>query len=55
MNITETRTAQARHFLVDVSVVIEDFIDVKCDASELMRLFSKEKCGGGANSILRKN
>jgi hypothetical protein len=55
MNITETRTAQARHFLVDVSAVIEDFIDVKCDASELMRLFSKEECGGGANSILRKN
>jgi hypothetical protein len=37
MNITETRTAQARHFLVADGAVIEDFIAVNCDASELMR------------------
>jgi hypothetical protein len=37
MNMTETRTVQARHFLVDENAVIEDFIAVNCDASELMR------------------
>ena len=37
MKMTETRTAQVRHFLVEDDAVIEDFIAVNCDASELMR------------------
>ena len=37
MKITETRIAHVRHFLVEDDAVIEDFIAVKCAASELMR------------------
>jgi hypothetical protein len=55
MNMTETRTVQARHFLVDENPVIEDFIAVKCDASELMRsISSKKNYGGGANPTSEK-
>ena len=54
MKMTETRTAQARHFLVDENAVIEDFIAVKCDASEPMRSTFSKNYGGGVYSILRK-
>ena len=56
MKMTETRIAHVRHFLVEDDAVIEDFIAVKCAASELMRPMSLDKktYGGGAYSILRK-
>ena len=54
MNMTETRTAQAKHFLVDENAVIEDFIAVKCDASELMRSTFLQKITEADYSILRK-
>ena len=40
MKMTETRIAHVKHFLVEDDAVIEDFIAVKCAASELMRPMS---------------